>query len=73
MLFTLIIAGSANSSDAQIRLIKWMMLATVVGGLACVVLSILLVIKSHPAWAGVIGVSPLALLVGLMVWCEISR
>ena len=73
MLFVLLIAGSPNSTDAQIRLIKWLMLATVVGGLACSGLGVLLIVKSHPMWASMVGVFPMAFLIGLMIWCEVSR
>lgn len=73
MLFTLLIAGSPNSSDAQIRVIKWLMLATLVGGLACFGLGVLLIIKAHPVWAGGVGVLPFAFVMGLMIWCEVTR
>lgn len=71
-LLVMLMAGGANSTPEQIRLIKWLMLATVVGGLIVCVGGIVLICKSHPVWGGVVGVMPMAVLIGLMIWAEVS-
>lgn len=73
MLFVMIMAGGANSTPEQIRVLKWLMLACAVGGLICFAGGVGLVIRSHPALAGAVGVLPMVVLVGLMIWAEVSR
>lgn len=68
----LLLAGGANSSPEQIRLIKWLMLACVVGGLICCGGGIFLICRAHPVWGGVLGAVPMILLVGAMIWAEVS-
>ncbi len=71
-LFVLCIAGSPNSSDAQIRVIKMLMLASVVGGLMCLAGGIFLIVRSHPVAGGIVGALPIITLFALMIWAEVS-
>ena len=53
-----LVAGSPNSSPAQLRVLKGFMLAFTVLGLGCGITSIVLMIKHHPWWAAIVGVTP---------------
>jgi hypothetical protein len=73
MLFVLCIAGAPNSSPAQIVRIKLYMLATALGGVAIVACACTLIAFGHPSWASVVGIVPMAALIGLFIYCEVSR
>lgn len=71
-LLTLLMAGGANSTDAQIRAIKMWMLVTAIGGLLTFVGGVwLTAIGKHWIGAGV-GILPMVVLIGLMVWVSIK-
>jgi peptidoglycan/LPS O-acetylase OafA/YrhL len=63
----LMIAGSPNSTPAQLRTIQLIMWAIALGTLACVVVSIVLMTKSYP-WAAVfVGGTPAVALICLFI------
>lgn len=70
-LFTLCIAGSPNSSDEQLRMIKLYMIASLVGGLVCVVGGTVFVVRGSTLVGGTLGILPMAVLFGLIAWVSI--
>jgi len=71
-LVVLCFAGAPNSSPAQLRLIYRLMALAGVGGLICLVASIILIVYQHYWWAGIVGGLPVLVLIGLIVWVALS-
>lgn len=71
MLITLMLAGGANSSPEQIRLLKWLMLGMTVVGILSLAGGILLIVKAHPVWGGVVGSVPVVGFLALMIYAAI--
>jgi hypothetical protein len=59
-------AGSANSSPAQLQTIKTWMWSIALGTLACAVVSIVLMAKHHPWIAAGVGFAPAVILIGTL-------
>jgi hypothetical protein len=60
MLITLLLAGSPNSTPAQLHTIKLLMLAVAIGGVLCVAGSVTLIVWHRPLWASAVGIAPAA-------------
>ncbi len=71
MLLTLGLAGGANSTPAQIRMLKRFMLATALGGAGCFAGGIWILYKGFPGYAGLVGALPLIVVVVGMIWLTI--
>lgn len=73
MILVLLMASGANSTEQEIRTLKFWLLGFSIGGLLCLSLGILLTCKAHPIFGGLIGALPGFVLVGGMVWLSLPR
>jgi hypothetical protein len=68
-----ILAGSANSSERQLLVMKLWCAGIAVGGLACFIGAIALMAGGRPWPAALVGLAPAAFLVVVMLYLAITK
>ena len=66
-------ASGANASASQVRRIKLTMLTTVILGIACVVVGILLTRSGRPMAGCIVAIGPAVFVVVMMVWLTVVQ
>lgn len=72
-ILTMLMLAGANSSEAEIRTIKRLLLLTVVLGLGFAGGGILLMIRQNPVLAGLVGIAPLLFVIGAVIWLGVQQ
>lgn len=67
-LFTLILAGSPNSTPEMWARLKMYMLLTVIGGVSVLASAIWAIATGKPGIGAIVGGTPAVVLFGLIVW-----
>lgn len=73
MILVALMAGGANSTPRQIRIIKWSMLITTILGLACAIGGVWLATRGYSWWGGGVAVAPAVVVFVVMMWLTISQ
>lgn len=72
-LFVLVMASTANATEAQVAAAKRWMLLIAFGGLVTAAGAVYLALHGRPWSASLVGGSPAAGMLGLFIWVEVSR